>query len=337
MADLQTLGGSTYRNSPGLLSRIADRLPFGARHSHVGLDLDTRMALAVSLEQRSDGMRLKAVVGAKIPPEAVTEWQLTDGPLVAQQLRDLFRRERLSGRSVALSVGGEKAICGFERVDNSEYELVDFVRASVESQIGYNFDSAYCDYEMLESGFGTAQSSLVWGCAPADQVEWLRETVRLAGLNPVAADLRACALANVFAFNYRPASDEASLLVDVNEDMITMVVTRGGVPLISRTVRIAEHWSREVKLPASNRVSSALRENWPSLSQKAEPLTVKTVYLCGRAADRGEYSEGVAAGTDLEVVALDPFAKIDTTAAGIVSESAFAVACGLALRSLKNL
>ncbi len=337
MADLQSFSGSTYRKSPGLLSRIADRLPFGSRHSQVGLDLDTRMALAVALEQRSGGMRLKAVVGAKIPPQAVTEWQLTDGPLVALELRDLFQSEHLNGRNVVVSVGGEKALCGFERVDNSDYELVDFVRTSVERQISYSFDSAYCDYEMLESGFGAAQSSLVWGCAPADQVEWLRETVRLAGLQPVTADIRACALANVFAFNYSPAVDQASLLVDVNEDLITMVVTRGGFPLISRSVRIAEHWSSEVTLPPAERVGSALRENWPELSQKAEPLKLEKVYLCGRAADRGEYSAGVAAGTDLEVVPLDPFAKIDTASAGIVSEPAFAVACGSALRSLKNL
>lgn len=308
----------------------------------VGLDIGTGMMKAVVLERRSGGLALKRIAYAETPQGALTNGVLTDSVAVSEALRTLFADYRIRARRVAVASGGEKVLCQTEKLGwASPEERLALIQQSVASTIEYPVERAAVAFEELEKP-GEEDGVLFWVSAPLDGVDWLRETVTLAGRRPVIVDTEACALANAVVYNYQPEPDTASVLLHLGAQKVVVGLLRGDRLDYGRTARIPNHRPEHLA-SFSERVLGVMGGLWDPLCLRARPLLLKHLFVSGGPVELAGVGEVLSARHGLAVTQVDPFRRISCSAAADPGElaadggSTFSVAVGLALRAFEEL
>jgi type IV pilus assembly protein PilM len=312
------------------------------RRELLGVDVGSSLIKAVLLSRRQDSVALKQAVLGPTPSGAVTAGELTDAISVANSLRRLCKDYRLGTRQVAIAVSGEKVYAQFEALPTEfEEDLEGFIHEAMMKVIPYPFDGAAFDYER-HSGEGLG-AGVLWVSSSSEQVEWVRETVTLAGKVPAVVDAQACALANAYTFNYQPPGDQTAVLLHIGPRRMTVALVRGAVLLCSRDATLSrDHAASEPgMLPAL--AARELDRRWDLLLQRAAPGKPQKLYVSGGAAQSEEIREALSQRTGLPVEELNPFRSIsyspESEPGRIAREhgATLAVAVGLALRGFEEL
>jgi type IV pilus assembly protein PilM len=244
---------------------------------------------------------------------------------------------------VAVAVSGEKVYTQFEALP-SEFEEgpEGFLQDAMMKVIPYPVDRAVFDYESFPQGHGL-DKGVLWVCSGLEQVEWLREAVTLAGKVPAVVDVQACALANAYSFNYKPAAGETVVLLHIGPRQMTIAQLRGSLMLCSRDASFArDHLPSGVDALAQVVVREVERR-WAFILQRAAPAKPQRIYVSGGLAHSAVLRDALHQRTALPVDELDPFKEISVSAATESGQIArehgatLAVAVGLALRSFEEL
>ena len=311
--------------------------------SIAGLDIGTSTLKAVVLHRAGDRIELGRIGYASTPQEALTSNVLTDSVAVSEHIRSLFKDYQIRAKRVTVATGSEKVLCQTERLGwSSPEERLALIEQSVASTIPYPFASAAVSFEEVDKP-ETGDGVLFWASAPMDHVDWLRETVVLAGKKPVIADTEACALANTVIYNYRPESTAASVLLHIGVQKIVIGLLVGERLEYARSVRLSRAGADEAVVPFPDRVRRGMDRFWDTIEQRAKPLDLRQVYLSGGPVQVEKLGEAVHSQSGLPVIEVNPFREIEystATAAGKLAReggSTFAVAVGLALRGFEDL
>ncbi|MDA1314205.1 MAG: pilus assembly protein PilM [Acidobacteria bacterium] len=309
----------------------------------VGLDIGTSMMKAVVLERRRDGLALKRIAYAETPPGALTNGVLTDSVAVSEHLRALFKDYRIRTRRIAVAAGGEKVLCQTERLRwASPEERLALIEQSVASTVTYPIEGAAVAFEELEKP-GEKEGVLFWASAPLDRVDWLRETVSLAGCQPAIVDMEACALANAVVYNYQPEPDTASVLVHFGARKFVIGLLIGDRLDYARSAQVPGQRPGERRVCFSDRVLSLVDGFWDALGQRAKPLPLGRLFVSGGPVEVSAIGEALHSKTGLLVTRVDPFRRIscppevDSGQLTADGSSTFSVAVGLALRGFEEL
>ena len=192
----------TSKFPPTTSAAESSKLPLLARAGRwrpalLGLDIGSTTIKAVLLHRPYGRITLKQATIAPTPRDAVTDGTLTGGIEVASQLSRLFTDFRIRARQVAVTVGGDKVYCQCDSVSNKDgLGLDEMVRRAAEKTLPYPVENALLDYQPVGADSDSTPLEVLWVSTAVEQVEWLRETVVLAGKNPALVDVQACALAN---------------------------------------------------------------------------------------------------------------------------------------------
>jgi Tfp pilus assembly PilM family ATPase len=300
-----------------------------------GLDVGATMIKVVALERRPEGVVLRQAALASTPPGVATEGVLTDGIAVARALKSLWNDYSLTDQRVAAAVSGERVFCQAEEADESERgDLPALAKARMAETITYPADSASSGYQEMAGGF-------VWVAAPAESIDWIRETVRLSAKTPTLIQAQSCALANAYAFSYRPGAQDVVLLVHVGARRASLVLMRGEVPIYGRDVVINLSWPASGR-SVPERVIGALDLHWDQIELRSRPAELSRILISGGPASAPEFKAAIQARTGKPVEELDAFLRVSySPGAGpgrVVAEhrSSLAVAAGLALQGLEE-
>lgn len=313
---------------------------FSRKRPLIGLDVGSSMVKAVVLQRRHGRIALKHAAMAGTPAGVLTEGALTDGITVARALKSLFSDYGISERRVATAVGGEKVWCQSDRATSGSGDLEAFVRGRAGSVSGLPAESMVCDFQPVESAI---EGSVFWVCCSAEQVDWIREAVFLAGKAPAVVDPQACALANAYSFNYQPKPSESALLINIGARNLTIALMRGWAIAYAREHVIAKDWLSPGSDELLARVLRGLDSHWDALHERADPHLLEKLYVAGGAARASGLLQALQERTGLHADELDPFHRISyspgSAAGRIVGEHGptLAIGVGLALRSFEDL
>jgi Tfp pilus assembly PilM family ATPase len=300
-----------------------------------GLDVGATMIKVVSLERRPEGVALRQAALASTPPGVATEGVLTDGISVARALKSLWNDYSLTDQRIAAAVSGERVFCQAEEASESECrDLPALAKSRMAETISYPADSASSGYQEVAGGF-------LWVAAPAESIDWIRETVRLSSKTPTLVQAQSCALANAYAFSYQPDGQDVALLLHVGARRASLVLMRGEVPIYGRDVAINLAWPANSRsLP--ERVIGALDLHWDQIELRSRPAELSRILVSGGPAAAPELKEAIRARTGKPVEELDAFLRVSySPGAGpgrVVAEHrlSLAVAAGLALQGLEE-
>ena len=337
-SEFPATASAAQSSKPPLLAKAARWRP-----ALLGLDIGSTAIKAVLLHRPHGRITLKQAAIAPTPRDAVTEGTLTDGIEIALELKRLFKDFRIRARQVAVAVGGDKVYCQCDSVsDEDDLGLHEMVRRAAEKALPYPVENALLDYHPVGADADGAPSEVLWVSSPAEQVEWLRETVVLAGRKAAFVDVQACALANAFAHSREPEANSPCVLLHVSAGHLIVCLMKG------RTLRFARHVSiarRQITLAPSSlpeRVLAQVDGFWEELAQMAAPDGLQSIYLSGGAVGSDQLEEALHEQLGLPVYQLDPMRNISyspSSDAGKLVETqkpAMTLAIGLALRGFPD-
>jgi type IV pilus assembly protein PilM len=308
----------------------------------LGLDLGGSQIKAVLLTRERGQIRLKLAAVTPTPPEALTAGRITNGLLVAETIRSLCRDRHLRARKVAVAVCGDKVYSQFEQLPAGFHqEPRDLIEDAMMKVIPYAIGDAAFDYQHVVDQQGQG-AGLLWVSTTVEQVEWLRETVTLAGKTPAVIDVQACALANAYSVNYRPAPSDTVILLHVGLRQMTVALVRGDVLLFSRDALLREHAAAD-NGALDELILAELDRRWAPLGKRAGRIAPQRIYVSGGGCLSPQLRESLHNETGLPVEELNPFRSIsfspssDNGRAVEQQASTLAIAVGLALRSFEGL
>jgi type IV pilus assembly protein PilM len=160
----------------------------------VGLDIEAGSAAAVEVRVNG-GVRVAGSGVLSLPAGVVREGEVTDADALADALKELFAREKLS-RTVRLGVANQRVavrtldLPAIERPD----EIETAIRFQAQDHIPMPLDQAVLEHQVIryfKSDNDERRMQVVVVAAREDMVKSLLAVMRKAGLRPVGIDLAA--------------------------------------------------------------------------------------------------------------------------------------------------
>jgi type IV pilus assembly protein PilM len=225
---------------PALPTKLPAKLPLnlGRRSSEelIGLDIQPGFVAAVKAHVNG-GIRVERAAAVELPADVVRDGEVMDEAVLADALRELFAKSRLSKR-VRIGVANQRTVLRTLQLPpvTDAKELAAAVNFQAQDQVPMPLNNAVLDFHALgivDTPSGPRQR-VVLVAAQRDMIERLLTAVRNAGLTPLGVDLSAFAL---IRSQYRAQSDQTGRVLYLNVDGLTnLAIAEGTACRFTRVV-----------------------------------------------------------------------------------------------------
>ncbi len=166
----------------------------------------------------------------------IKEGVVQDQQAVAAKIKELWRSSRILRRKVTVGISGLNCLYQMlllpELPENLRSEAI--AREAAHS-LGIPLDGVYLSWQVLSVEHGQMK---VYLCViPKDKVDSIMVTLKVAGLRPVAMDVKPLCLARV-------SNEPKVVIVDTCQDSMDIVVLGEGIPEVVRSLQVAPEMSQ---------------------------------------------------------------------------------------------
>jgi type IV pilus assembly protein PilM len=210
----------------------------------VGLDIEAGSIAATEVAGNGSA-QVSAAAIEPLPPGAFHEGEILDSDCLAEALRELFARHKLSKR-VRLGIGNQRVVVRTVRLPAIEdpKELDTAIRFQAQEQVPMPLDQAVLEHQVVggvpPEGDSLPQIDVVVVAARRDMVSSFLNPIRRAGLHPVGVDLSAFGMIRALAGGEAAAGNEAdqatseTVLYCNLGDVTNLAAARGRACLFTR-------------------------------------------------------------------------------------------------------
>ena len=215
-------------------------LSFFNKKDLVGLDIGSGALKLVQLKKIKRGYALKRFSVFPIDPELIVDGAVIDAGQVVTAIRELFQKESVKLKNVALSVSGHSVIV--KRISlplMTEEELQESIKWEAEQFIPFDINDVNIDFHVLQTPDAQREEGQMQVLLVAVKKDKLMEYTNLvieAGLNPVIGDVDAFALQNMFTENYDVREGETVALVNIGASVMNINILKGGMFSFTRDI-----------------------------------------------------------------------------------------------------
>jgi len=206
----------------------------------MGLDVGSGMLKAVELSRRGGQTVVDRVGIAALPGSAIAPGGLfLDPPAIANTIRKLCRDHHLRRRRAAVALAGDGVVLARLKIERSALHTIDaLVHEEVSRLAPFPLADALVDFQILDNFAHSRLADALVVAARRSQVERLQDLLLRAGLSALIVESAACALANVFEWNYDPSPDDITALLHVGAAWMTLCILRGSTPILARDLAL---------------------------------------------------------------------------------------------------
>ncbi len=209
---------------------------FGKKDHLVGLDIGSSLIKVAELKKTGKGYVLQKFGMSRIPPGTIVEGRVADMEALANDIRLLFKSQKIREKNVAISTGGHSVV--IKTINTSvkeDKELHDTIHSEAEQYIPYDIDDVNIDYQMLgESEFSPDQMNVLLVAVKKDLVAEYIELIHMAGLNPKIIDVDTFALQNAYEILPYESREKTTLLIDVGASKTSLNILKNNASLMMR-------------------------------------------------------------------------------------------------------
>ncbi len=206
----------------------------------VGLDIGSGALKLVQLKKGKRGYILKKFAVFPIDSELIVDGAVMDAGQVVTAIRELFQRESVKVKNVALSVSGHSVIVKKINLPlMTEEELQESIKWEAEQFIPFDINDVNVDFHVLQTPDAQREEGQMQVLLVAVKKDKLMEYTNLvmeAGLNPVVGDVDAFALQNMFTENYEVRKGETVALVNIGASVMNINILKDGVFSFTRDI-----------------------------------------------------------------------------------------------------
>jgi len=331
----------------------------------VGLELDNGVIRAIELKGTGNKALLASAGQVEIPEGAVQEGVVTDVQLVSEALKELWAKTGIDQRDVVLGIANQglmMRLATFPKIPMDK--LTKALRFQVDEYFPIPLAELVFDFAIIGeiTGDKGPQLEILLVAIRKDLLYNSLEALTAASLIPRVVDASPLALMRTMP---RDVSAPNMILVDISNDLVTLLLVDGGVPRFARVVPYASAAQTAGPLTsleqiAEQQVASTLEEDirtWPGAwfaglagdigstityyMAQGQATSVDKVIISGKGSSVQGLVEYLQAGLELPVEIINPLAnlhgpiqagEVDLTQNG----PEYAVSIGLALRGLEK-
>jgi type IV pilus assembly protein PilM len=257
-------------------------------------------------------------------------------PDVPEPVQKMLKFGARAGR-VVVNVPGSVVRMKRLQIESTEMDhLQDWVLWEAKQYLPGPLDDYFIDFERLKPGDGSDLWDILLIIARRDT---LRERARLfhqVNIKPTIMDVDSLALQNAFEENYPGFCDSLVALINVEQDLTTLVATQRGVPEAMVTMET---------FPSDDKPSANILGGLSQLLQRIErhqsrPAKLEHILLSGGGPQLPEVANEISSRGEVEMEWADPFRELAIVPSlrekleQNFRASEFMLATGLALRRI---
>jgi type IV pilus assembly protein PilM len=349
---------------------------FGKRNQLVGLDVGTHSIKVVELEDSAKGLILKKVAKQILPPDLFKDGEPEDPVHLSMIIKDVFSKNRINNKNVAISIGGYSAIVKTINLPiREDVSIQKQVFDEAEHYIPFDISEVNIDYQVMGAHEQNPnQQSVLLVAAKKEMIQKYVSITENAGLNPIVMDVDSFAVQNIFERN-EPDIEEA-VLVNVGANKISLNVISKGRSIFIREVAIGSRQiTKEIKVldpeisdedaeklkqgviksekiddSSMDQIIASVSSDWCTEIARALDFfysnyfgeRVQKVFISGGGSHIERFKEDLSSHIDAQVLQLMPFQVIHTDKSGVTEDELMAmgpelcVALGLGLRKVDD-
>jgi type IV pilus assembly protein PilM len=209
---------------------------FGKKDHLVGLDIGSSFIKVAEIKVTGKGFVLHKFGYTRIAPGTIVEGRIIDAEKLANDIRTLFKSQKIREKNVAISTGGHSVVIKTITTSKKpEKELHDTIYAEAEQYIPYDIDDVNIDYQALgESEFSPDQINVLLVAVKKDLVAEYIDLIHLAGLNPRIIDVDTFSLQNTYEVLPYESQEKITLLIDVGASKTSLNILKANSSLMMR-------------------------------------------------------------------------------------------------------
>lgn len=170
----------------------------GRRHKPlIGLDVSSSAVKLLELVRDGNHYRVQSFAATGLPPNAVTEKQITDPEVVGKVIAGLVRQSGTHTRDAAIAVAGSSVITKVIQMPASlkDEEIEQQIRFEADQHIPYPVEEVNLDFQVLGPNDKDPHlADILLVACRSDTVEIHQAALELAGLRAAVVDVEAYAL-----------------------------------------------------------------------------------------------------------------------------------------------
>jgi type IV pilus assembly protein PilM len=348
---------------------------FGSNKTIIGLDIGSNSIKAVELQRRRGEVMVSRVGVEPLANDIVVDSMIVDSGSVASAISKIFAEQAFTAKQVATSVSGHSVIVkkiSMQTMD--EPELGEAVRNEAAQYIPFDMNDVNVDYQVLSDNLDGPTIDVLLVAVKKDKVLNYTNALQLAGRQPAIVDIDAFALQNCYEYNYDPAPNSTTALLNIGASVMNINIVRGSIPLFTRDVSVGGNQytdslqkeldlsyddaealklgkkvgtvSEDAKLPILQQVTEIIvleiQKTFDFFRATASGEHIERIYVAGGSSQVPGLVEALRQEFAIPVDALNPFLKVVPPigeGADLIERNVaqLAVAVGLALRSFEKL
>jgi len=257
---------------------------FGKKDHLVGLDIGSSFIKVAELKVTGQGIALHKFGMARIAPGTIVEGRVVDMESLANEIKALFKIQKIREKNVAISTGGHSVVIKtINTATRPDKELHDMIFSEAEQYIPYDIDDVNIDYQLLgESEFSPDQMNVLLVAVKKDLVAEYIELIQMAGLNPKIIDVDTFALQNAYEILPYESQEKVTLLIDVGASKTSLYILKANTSLMMRDTvsganQISEELSAQLDISIEDAQDALNGESQGLVSQDdLEKISLKT-------------------------------------------------------------
>ncbi|MFH2060140.1 MAG: type IV pilus assembly protein PilM [Pseudomonadota bacterium] len=209
---------------------------FGKKDHLVGLDIGSSFIKVAELKATAKGPVLHKFGMSPIAPGTIVEGRVMDMESLANDIKALFKSQKIREKNVAISTGGHSVVIKtINMATRPEKELHDMIFSEAEQYIPYDIDDVNIDYQLMgESEFSPDQINVLLVAVKKDLVAEYIDLIQMAGLNPRIIDVDTFALQNAYEILPYENREKVTLLIDVGASKMSLNILKANSSLMMR-------------------------------------------------------------------------------------------------------
>jgi type IV pilus assembly protein PilM len=205
----------------------------GGNKSMVGVDIGSSSVKAVELEGKNGSFQLLSLGYHGLQPDSVVDGQIMELNSIASAIGSIFDEHKIKTTRVAAGVNGHSVIVkNIVLPHMTEAELEESFSWHAEEHIPFDISDVNLDYHVMHKS-SDAIHVLMAACK-RDKIANLKQTIQLAGKQPVLIDIDAFALQNCYELNYDPKPGQIVALLNIGASTTNINILNGARSVFTR-------------------------------------------------------------------------------------------------------
>jgi len=201
--------------------------------SMVGVDIGSSSVKAVELERKNGSFQLLSLGYHGLQPDSVVDGQIMELNSIASAIGSIFNEHKIKTTKVAAGVNGHSVIVkNIVLPQMTEAELEESFSWHAEEHIPFDISDVNLDYHVMHKS-ADAIHVLMAACK-RDKIANLKQTIQLAGKQPVLIDIDAFALQNCYELNYDPQPGQIVALLNIGASTTNINILNGARSVFTR-------------------------------------------------------------------------------------------------------